>query len=165
MLSKLLLKNLLTFLWGGGGGGSLVHNKLSFAAFKILLSLTSGNLIAMCLGMGLFGLSCWALTLHFLILLSKVWLLSTSPSLCNRGSTTCPYNFSQLKGQDWSSVLLSFFITKCQFITWNPYKSIWGFCFLAFLGIMILPRLRFSTRGYVSAPSRFRDGSSWIQKK
>ena len=142
----------------------------------------------MCLGMGLFGLSCWALTLHFLILLSKVavvniiltlyissffsvrWLLSTSSSLCNRGSTTCPYNFSQLKGQDWNSVLLSFFITKCQFITWNPYKSIWGFgvvffLFFAFLGIMILRRLRFSTRGYVSAPSRFRDGSSWIQKK
>lgn len=60
MLSKLLLKNLLTFLWGGGGGGggSLVHNKLSFAAFKILsLSLTSGSLTVMCLGMGLFGLS------------------------------------------------------------------------------------------------------------
>lgn len=57
MLSKLLLKNLLTFLWGGGGG-SLVHNKLSFAAFKILsLSLTSGSLTVMCLGMGLFGLS------------------------------------------------------------------------------------------------------------
>lgn len=56
MLSKLLLKNLLMFLWGGG---SLVHNKLSFAAFKILsLSLTSGSLIVMCLGMGLFGLSC-----------------------------------------------------------------------------------------------------------
>ena len=33
--------------------------KLSFAAFKILsLSLTSGSLIVMCLGMGLFGLSC-----------------------------------------------------------------------------------------------------------
>ena len=57
MLSKLLLKNLLTFLWGGGG--SLGHNKLPFAAFKILsLSLTSGSLIVMCLGMGLFGLSC-----------------------------------------------------------------------------------------------------------
>lgn len=56
MLSKLLLKN-LTFL-RGGGGGSLVHNKLSFAAFKILsLSLTSGSLTVMCLGMGLFGLS------------------------------------------------------------------------------------------------------------
>ena len=47
MLSKLLLKNLLTFL-RGGGGGSLVHNKLSFAAFKILsLSLNFDTLILM----------------------------------------------------------------------------------------------------------------------